>query len=91
LKKIFGPAKLDTMNTDQTLDEAYQAISEKLQNMEGGDCLEKRTLMAIIDDRHEDANRLLEIVARRNALNLHSVEGGKEFPPQPSSKDNGHP
>jgi hypothetical protein len=62
------------MNTDQTLDEACQAVSEKLQNMEGGDILEKRTLMAIIDHRHEDANKLLNIVARRNALNLRSVE-----------------
>jgi hypothetical protein len=47
--------------------------------------------MAIIDDRHEDASKLLNIVERRNALNLHSVEGGKESPPQPSSEDIEHP
>ncbi|MET0120151.1 MAG: hypothetical protein ABW124_03810 [Candidatus Thiodiazotropha sp. 6PLUC9] len=62
------------MNKDQTFDEACRAVSEKLQNMEGGDTIEKRTLMAIIEDRDEDANRLLNIVERRNALNLRSVE-----------------
>ena len=79
------------MNTDLSFDDACQAVSKKLENMKGGDCLEKRTLMAIIQDRHEDASKLLNIVERRNALNLYSVEGEKESLPQPFSTENEHP
>jgi hypothetical protein len=79
------------MKDDQTLEEASRAISQKLKSMKGGDRLEQRTLMAIIDDRHEDASKLMNIVERRNALNLRSVEGGKESLPQLSSADIEHP
>jgi hypothetical protein len=79
------------MKNDQTLEEASQAIAQKLKSMKGGDRLEQRTLMAIIEDRHEDASKLMDIVERRNALNLHSLEGGKESLPPLSSADNEHP
>lgn len=79
------------MNTDQSLEAACQAVSENLKSMKDGDRLEKRTLMAIIQDRHEDASKLLNIVERRNMLSLYSVEGGKESPPQPFSIENEHP
>jgi hypothetical protein len=68
------------MNYELSFEDACQAVSKKLKGLEGRDCLEKRTLLAIIQDRHEDAAKLLNIVERRNTLNLYSVEGGKAFP-----------
>lgn len=69
--------------TDCSLTEACADITQRLRNNSDADPLEVRALLAIIDDRKEEANLLLNVMTKRNNIGLTTIKGGKESQPQP--------
>lgn len=68
----------------KSLEQAFKHAAARLKANTEADPLERNTLLAIIEDRDGEANRLLEVMRKRNARGLTVVKGGKATPPQSS-------
>ncbi|WP_163056795.1 hypothetical protein [Acidithiobacillus ferrooxidans] len=56
----------------------FQDVAQQLRRRKGVNSLDKRALLAILDDRPEDGDHLLEQMRRRNELGI-SVVAGSNF------------
>ncbi len=48
----------------------FQEVARQLHHRKGGNSLDKRALLAILDDRPEEADHLLTQMRRRNELRI---------------------
>ena len=64
------------------LAQTFQEAAARLKANAKADPLERNALLAIIEDRDQEANRLLEVMRKRNARGLSVLKGGKATPPR---------
>ena len=70
-----------------TFDEAAQAVIQRLRADTEADAVEKHALLAILTDDAAEADRLLDVMKRRNNRGLHVVKDVKEVPARSSLED----
>lgn len=69
---------LDTVALDKlSLAEVEAVMLRRLKSGAGGDPLENRTLIAILENDKQGAAQGLETMDRRNRLGLHVIKGGQ--------------
>ena len=68
----------------EPLAQTLKKAAARLRANDGADALERNTLLAIIEDRDEEANRLLEVMRKRNARGIRVLTGAKATPPRSS-------
>ncbi|MEE9493035.1 MAG: hypothetical protein V3W04_06615 [Gammaproteobacteria bacterium] len=56
-----------------TIDDHFILIEKRLRYGQYDDEIERKTLLAIIEGNNDKANRLLNLLERRNSLNLKAV------------------
>jgi len=61
-----------------TFMDACEEVSTRLRKNTSCDHLEKKTLLAIIEQSPKEAERLLRIVSRRNKLGLNIIKDGRQ-------------
>lgn len=64
------------------LEHAIRDTAARLKANDEADPLERNTLLAIIEDREEEANRLLEVMRKRNSRGLTVLKGEKATLPR---------
>ena len=79
------------MSDSLTFIQACKSVARRLRESASADVLEKDALLAIIEDDPQEAERLLQVMERRNALGLRVITGGKAVLPPLSAKDNARP
>ena len=65
-------------------DEVMSIIAKRIRHRKNADQLESNALLAILEDRSDEFERLLNVLDRRNRLGFSLVSHEPESPPQSS-------
>ena len=65
-------------------DEVMSIIAKRIRHRKNADQLESKALLAILEDRSDEFERLLNVLDRRNRLGFSLVSHEPESPPQSS-------
>ena len=76
---------------DSTFDAAAQSVAQRLKADTQSDAVEKHALLAILTDDTDNADRLLDVMKRRNERGLFVVKDAQEVPARSCEEDNEHP
>jgi len=75
---------VDRFRSRLTIDDILAIMAKRLRRGEHADSLERNAVLAIVEGRMDDADRLLDVLERRNRAGLRVVARGPASPPRSS-------